>query len=69
MLDFLTMIPSKYRRWVYAIIGLGSFAIGVWRASDGEWLEFLYTLIVSMGSVTAGKNVTEDQPALPSGNE
>lgn len=63
MLDFLTMIPPKWRRWVYALIGLGSFAIGVWQASDGHWVEFFYTLIVSAGSATAGRNVTvPEQP-------
>lgn len=57
MLDFLTLIPPQYRKWVYALIGLASFAVGIWKASDGDWMEFLWSLIVSTGAATAGKNV------------
>lgn len=57
MLDFLQAVPANARKWVYAIIGLLAFAVGIWRASDGNWLEFVFGLIVSANNTLAAKNV------------
>lgn len=62
MLNFLTLIPANKRKWIYATLGLAAFAIGVWQASHGNWVEFIISLVFAANNAVAGKNVNEDPP-------
>lgn len=59
MFDFLTMVPAKYRKWIYLVAGLASLCMGVWRASDGHWDEFAWLLVSALVNGLSGRNVTE----------
>lgn len=63
MLDFLTLIPPKYRRWIYPTLALVGLVVSAWRASDGHWDEALYIFLTSVAPLTmAGKNVQTPPP-------
>lgn len=63
MFDFLTMVPPKYRKWIYHLAGLASLCMGVWRASEGHWDEFAWLMVSALVNGMSGRNVNETPQA------
>jgi hypothetical protein len=56
--NFLTdVLPPKARKYVYAVLALAAVVLGVWQASDGDWLLFAANLLGALGFGTAASNV------------
>lgn len=55
-MSILTTIPPKYRKYVYAVLALAALALGAWKASQGDWIEFATLLLGSLGFGTATAN-------------
>lgn len=56
MINPLTLIPAKYRLYVYAAFALAALVIGVWQASNGDWKVFIAGLIVALSHGMAASN-------------
>lgn len=50
------VLPAKYRKVVYALIGLASIGWGVYQASDGDWRSLVGGLVVALTQLTAASN-------------
>lgn len=61
MNTFLTdIIPTKYRRYVYAVLALASVVWTVWQAAGGDWRQFAGGLFAALVSATAASNAADD---------
>lgn len=58
----LTVIPTKYRRYVYAVLGLAALCLAAYKASQGDWVEFAGLVLGSLGFGTAGANTPRHDP-------
>jgi len=56
MLNVLTLIPAKYRKYLYAAVALGAFLFGLWQASNGDWRQFVGALFAALVAATAHAN-------------
>ena len=54
------VIPSRYRKYVYAVITLAAIVWGVYEASAGDWKTFVGGLIVALTTATAASNTTDE---------
>jgi hypothetical protein len=54
------VLPPKARKYAYAALTIGSIALGVYKASNGDWLEFSAGLLTALGFGTAASNVHPD---------
>ena len=60
MMNLLTdVLPPQVRKYVYAVLGLAAIGLGVWQASDGDWLLFAANLLGALGFGTAASNVNK----------
>ena len=50
------VLPAKARKYVYAALALAAIVLGVWQASDGDWLLFAANLLGALGFSTAASN-------------
>lgn len=50
------VLPPQARKYAYALLGLAALALGAYKASDGDWLEFAGLLLGSLGFGTAASN-------------
>ena len=51
------ILPPKVRKYVYAFLALAAIVLGVWQASDGDWLLFAANLLGALGFGTTASNV------------
>lgn len=61
----IDLIPAKARKYVYAILAIAVFVYGVWQAADGNWGQFIVSLVTSAVSTLATANTDvgpEDRP-------
>jgi len=49
----LDAIPAKARLYVYSILAVAAHAVGAYKASEGDWLEFTGLLLGALGFGTA----------------
>ena len=54
------VIPSRYRKYVYAVLTLAALVYGTYQASDGDWKTFVGGLIVALTTATAASNPTDE---------
>jgi hypothetical protein len=50
------IIPMRYRRQVYAVVTLAALVFGAWQASNGNWTEFVASLLTSLTTGLATAN-------------
>lgn len=50
------IVPAKYRRYVYAVIGLVAIGWSAYQGSDGDWRSLVGGLIVALTHLTAASN-------------
>ncbi len=55
-MQLLTQIPAKYRKIIYITIATGLFIYSLWQASEGNWEQFVLSLLTSAGSTLASAN-------------
>jgi hypothetical protein len=60
MNPLVDIIPTRYRRYVYAGVALVAIVYGAWQASGGDWGQFIGGLVVSITTATAASNPTTD---------
>ena len=58
----LTVIPAKYRRFVYAVLTLAALGLAAWKGAEGDWTEFVALLLGSLGFGTATANTPTAKP-------
>ena len=51
------VLPPKARKNAYALLTLASIALGVYKATNGDWLEFSVGVLSALGFGTAASNV------------
>ena len=51
------VLPPKARKYVYAALTLGSMALSVYQASEGDWAQFAVGMLTALGFGTAASNV------------
>lgn len=51
------VLPPQVRKYVYAALALAAIVLGVYQASDGDWLLFAANLLGALGFGTAASNV------------
>lgn len=56
MNPLIDVLPAKARKYVYALLALAAIALGAYKASQGDWLEFSGLLLGSLGFGTAASN-------------
>lgn len=57
----LTVIPTKARKYVYAVLLLAALALSAYKASEGDWLEFAGLLLGALGFGTATANTHPEE--------
>lgn len=50
------VLPPNVRKYVYLALTLAAIVLGVWQASDGDWLLFVANLLGALGFGTAASN-------------
>ena len=50
------VLPPQVRKCAYALLALAALALGAYKASGGDWLEFAGLLLGSLGFGTAASN-------------
>ena len=50
------VLPPNVRKYVYAVLAVAALALGAYKASGGDWLEFAGLLLGSLGFSTAAAN-------------
>ena len=53
------VLPPTVRKYVYAVLFLLGLGLAAWKAAEGDWGEFLASLVLSLGSGMAGSNVNK----------
>ena len=56
MNDILTLIPVKYRKYLYAAVAVAAFLFGIWQVSNGDWKQFVAALFAALVAETARQN-------------
>lgn len=59
-MQILTVIPTRYRRYVYAVLGLAALALSAYKASQGDWLEMAGIVLGSLGFGVAASNTPDN---------
>jgi len=59
----VNLIPASARRWLYAILAALVAIYGIWQATEGDWTQFVVSLITSLVSALAAGNT------VPTGTE
>lgn len=63
----IDLIPAKARKYVYAILTVGVLLYGVWQAADGNWGQFIVSLVTSAVGTLATANTNVDPEDHPEG--
>ena len=53
------ILPPKARKYFYAVGFLAALALGAYKASQGDWIEFTGLLLGSLGFGTAASNISD----------
>lgn len=56
--DLLALVPSKYRKAVYAFATLVGLGFTLWQASDGDWKQAAASFVATLVPAMAGSNVS-----------
>jgi len=60
MTNPLTLIPAKYRAYVYSVLTLAALVVAGIQATDGDWLAFVAYLVAALGGGTAVANTNAE---------
>ncbi len=60
-MQILTVIPAKYRKYVYAALALAALVLTAYKASEGDWLEMAAFILGALGFGTATANTHPNQ--------
>jgi hypothetical protein len=55
-MSILTVIPTKYRKYAYAVLALAALVLAAYKASDGDWLLMSTYILGALGFGTATAN-------------
>lgn len=50
------LVSPEKRKVFYAFVALASLVLGIWQASQGDWVEFTGLLLAALGGATATAN-------------
>lgn len=56
MNPLVDILPPQVRRSLYAIVFVAALIFGLWQASEGDWAEFVGSLLVSLVNLLAASN-------------
>ena len=56
MTNPLTLVPAKYRKYVYAAATIALFLYAVYQSVDGDWKKFAAALVAALITATAHAN-------------
>lgn len=56
------VLPTKARKYVYAVLALAALVLAAYQATEGDWVAFAVALIGALTGATAASNVT---PVVP----
>lgn len=55
------ILPPKARRALYAIAFVAALVFGLWQASEGDWAEFVGSLLASLVPLLAASNTPAER--------
>lgn len=50
------IVPPRYRKAVYALLGLAAIVLAAWQAAQGDWFVFVGLVLGALGFGTATAN-------------
>lgn len=59
---FADIIPTRWRKHVYAVVALLALVYGAWQASDGNWSQAAASLLAALVNGLAHGNTNPEPP-------